>query len=96
MHAVHLGSKQTKNYVQQIYQSFTDQEIADRIAEMISPKGIKAKVQVIYQSIVDLHRACPKHTGDWYFSGNYPTLGGNKVANRAFMNWVEGKDQRAY
>ncbi|TXI14941.1 MAG: amidophosphoribosyltransferase [Pedobacter sp.] len=96
VHAVHLGSKQTKNYVQQIYQSFTDQEIADRIAEMISPKGIKAKVQVIYQSIVDLHRACPKHTGDWYFSGNYPTLGGNKVANRAFMNWVEGKDQRAY
>ncbi|WP_306552248.1 amidophosphoribosyltransferase [Daejeonella sp.] len=91
-----LGNKQVKNYVQEIYSQFTDQEISDRIAQIITPKDIKAEVKVIYQTLDNLHKAIPSHLGDWYFSGNYPTLGGNKVVNKAFMNWVEGKNQRAY
>jgi amidophosphoribosyltransferase len=91
-----LGNKQVKNYVQQIYNQFTDQQISDRIAQIITPKEIETEVQVIYQTLDNLHRAIPQHLGDWYFSGNYPTLGGNKVVNKAFMNWVEGKNQRAY
>ncbi|WP_291402735.1 amidophosphoribosyltransferase [Daejeonella sp.] len=91
-----LGNKQVKNHVQDIYSPFTDQEISDRIAQIITPKEIKAEVKVIYQTLDNLHKAIPAHLGDWYFSGNYPTLGGNKVVNKAFMNWVEGKNQRAY
>ena len=91
-----LGNKQVKNYVQDIYKPFTDQEISDRIAQIITPKEINAEVKVIYQTLDNLHKAIPAHLGDWYFSGNYPTLGGNKVVNKAFMNWVEGKNQRAY
>jgi len=91
-----LGNKQTMNYVQEIYSQFTDQEISDRIAQIITPKEIKAEVKVIYQTLDNLHKAIPSHLGDWYFSGNYPTPGGNKVVNKAFMNWVEGKNQRAY
>ncbi len=91
-----LGNKQVKNYVQQIYNQFTDQEISDRIAQIITPKEIKTQVQVIYQTLDNLHKAIPQHLGDWYFSGNYPTAGGNKVVNKAFMNWMEGKNQRAY
>lgn len=91
-----LGNKQVKNYVQDIYSPFTDQEISDRIAQIIRPKEINAEVKVIYQTLDNLHKAIPAHLGDWYFSGNYPTLGGNKVVNKAFMNWVEGKNQRAY
>ncbi|WP_395804936.1 amidophosphoribosyltransferase [Daejeonella sp.] len=91
-----LGNKQVKNHVQDIYSPFTDQEISDRIAQIITPKDINAEVKVIYQTLDNLHKAIPAHLGDWYFSGNYPTLGGNKVVNKAFMNWVEGKNQRAY
>jgi len=91
-----LGNKQTVNYVQEIYSQFTDQEISDRIAKIITPKEISSEVHVIYQTLENLHRATPAHLGDWYFSGNYPTPGGNKVVNKAFMNWVEGKNQRAY
>ena len=91
-----LGNKQVKNYVQQIYSLFTDQQISDRIAKIITPKEINTEVQVIYQTLDNLHKAIPDHLGDWYFSGNYPTPGGNKVVNKAFMNWVEGKNQRAY
>jgi amidophosphoribosyltransferase len=91
-----LGNKQVKNYVQEIYSQFTDQEISDRIAQIITPKEIKAEVKVLYQTLENLHKAIPSHLGDWYFSGNYPTPGGNKVVNKAFMNWVEGKNQRAY
>ena len=91
-----LGNKQVVNYVQQIYNQFTDQQISDRIAKIITPKDIQTEVQVIYQTLDNLHKAIPDHLGDWYFSGNYPTPGGNKVVNRAFMNWVEGKNQRAY
>ena len=91
-----LGNKQVKNYVQEIYSQFSDQEISDRIARIITPKEIKAEVKVLYQTLDNLHKAIPAHLGDWYFSGNYPTPGGNKVVNKAFMNWVEGKNQRAY
>ncbi len=84
------------NFVKAIYDPFTDEEISKKIAQIITPKEISAEVQVIYQTLDNLHIACPDHSGDWYFSGNYPTPGGNKVVNRAFMNWVEGKNQRAY
>ncbi len=91
-----LGNKQVKNYVQAIYNHFTDEEISDRIAQIITPKDTNTQIKVIYQTLDNLHKACPNHLGDWYFSGNYPTPGGNKVVNKAFMNWVEGKNQRAY
>ncbi len=91
-----LGNKQVKNCVQQIYNQFSDQEISDRIAKIITPKEIQTEVHVIYQTLDNLHKAIPDHLGDWYFSGNYPTPGGNKVVNKAFMNWMEGKNQRAY
>ena len=91
-----LPKEKTINYVKAIYEPFTDQEISDRIAQIITPKDMTAKVEVIYQTLENLHKACPKHTGDWYFSGDYPTPGGNKVVNRAFLNWMEGKNQRAY
>ena len=84
------------NYVKAIYEPFTDQEISDRIAKIITPKEIKAEVKVLYQTLDNLHIACPDHTGDWYFSGDFPTPGGNKVVNRAFANWMEGKNQRGY
>jgi amidophosphoribosyltransferase len=91
-----LPKEQVTNYVKAIYEPFTDQEISDRIAKIITPKDIKCEVHVIYQTLDNLHKACPDHTGDWYFSGNYPTPGGNKVVNRAFVNWMEGKNQRGY
>jgi amidophosphoribosyltransferase len=91
-----LPKEEVKNYVQAIYEPFDDQTISDRIAKIITPKNIKAEVIVLYQNLDNLHKACPDHAGDWYFSGNYPTPGGNKVVNRAFVNWVEGKNQRGY
>ena len=91
-----LPKEQVENYVKAIYEPFTDQEISDRIAKIITPKEINAEVQVIYQTLENLHKACPDHSGDWYFSGNFPTPGGNKVVNRAFANWMEGKNQRGY
>ncbi|MBK0382651.1 amidophosphoribosyltransferase [Pedobacter sp. SD-b] len=84
------------NHVKEIYAPFTPEEISDKIAQIITPKEISAKVEVIYQTLEGLHEACPNHLGDWYFSGDYPTPGGNKVVNRAFMNWMEGKNARAY
>ena len=90
------GSMKEKNLVQALYAHFTDEEISGRIAKIVTPTGINAQVEVIYQKLENLHAACPNHLGDWYFSGNYPTPGGNKVVNQAFMNWVEGNNQRAY
>jgi len=84
------------NHVKEIYAPFTPEEISDKIAQIITPKEVLAKVEVIYQTLEGLHEACPDHLGDWYFSGDYPTPGGNKVVNRAFMNWMEGKNARAY
>ncbi|WCT13961.1 class II glutamine amidotransferase [Mucilaginibacter jinjuensis] len=89
-------AEKEQNFVKAIYEPFTDQEISDRIAKIITPKGTKAEIKVIYQTLDNLHTACPDHLGDWYFSGDYPTPGGNKVVNRAFVNWMEGKNQRAY
>jgi amidophosphoribosyltransferase len=84
------------NHVQAIYAPFTDEQISERIAKIITPKDINCEVEVMYQTLDNLHKACPNHLGDWYFSGNYPTPGGNKVVNKAFMNWMEGKKVRAY
>ena len=87
---------EVKNFVNEIYDPFTAQEISDKIAEMLSSPEINAKIKIIFQTVEDLHAACPKNLGDWYFTGNYPTPGGNRVVNRAFMNFYEGKDARAY
>ena len=84
------------NFVTEIYKPFHPQEISDKIAFMLSSSDIKAEVKIIFQSIENLHNACPKNLGDWYFTGNYPTPGGNRVVNKAFMNFYEGKDARAY
>jgi amidophosphoribosyltransferase len=84
------------NYVTAIYEPFTAEEISDKIAEMLSSPEINAEVKIIFQTVEDLHIACPKNLGDWYFTGDYPTPGGNRVVNRAFMNFYEGKDARAY
>jgi amidophosphoribosyltransferase len=90
------GQLQCKNVVRGVYEPFTPQQISDKIAEMITTPGLQIPVQVIYQTIEDLHESCPTNTGDWYFTGNYPTPGGNRVCNRAFMNYMEGKNVRGY
>jgi amidophosphoribosyltransferase len=84
------------NHVKKLYAPFTDEEISDKIAEIISDENIQAKVKLIFQSVDDLHKACPKNLGDWYFTGNYPTAGGNRVVNRAYINFYEGNPERAY
>ena len=84
------------NVVKEIYKPFTAQEVSDKIAQLLKPKDLKAELQLIYQSIEGLHSSCPNHLGDWYFTGNYPTPGGNRVANKAFVHFMEGKLVRAY
>lgn len=91
-----LKDREIVNYVKEIYAPFSDQQISNKIAEMLSSSDINAEVKIIFQSVDNLHIACPKDLGDWYFTGNYPTAGGNRVVNRAFMNFYEGKDARAY
>ncbi|WP_040279491.1 amidophosphoribosyltransferase [Psychroserpens damuponensis] len=91
-----LKDKEVKNYVKDLYDQFTADEISDKIAELISDPSVKAKVKTIFQPIENLHKACPKNLGDWYFTGNYPTPGGNRVVNRAFVNFYEGNKERAY
>ena len=91
-----LPKEQIKNYVKEIYAPFDNQEVSDKIAQLLTPDTINAEVAIIYQSVENLHIACPDDLGDWYFTGNYPTPGGNKVVNKAFMNYVEGKNERAY
>jgi amidophosphoribosyltransferase len=86
----------TENIVKQVYKSFTTEQISSKIAELITPKDIQIPVEVIFQSIETLHQSCPNNLGDWYFTGNYPTPGGNRVVNRAFMNYMEGKNVRGY
>ena len=85
-----------ENVVKQVYKPFTAEEISAKIAQLITPAGIDIPVDVIFQSIEDLHKACPNNLGDWYFTGNYPTPGGNKVVNKAFINYMEGKNERGY
>lgn len=91
-----MDKEKVINYVKEIYEPFTYDEISKEIARIITPSDINAEVGVIYQTLENLHIACPDHLGDWYFSGDYPTPGGNKVVNKAYMNWMEGKNTRAY
>ena len=91
-----LPKEEMVNYVKEIYRPFTDGQVSDKIAEMLKPKGINAEVEIVYQTVDNLHQACPNDQGDWYFTGNYPTPGGNKVVNTAFINYVEGINKRAY
>lgn len=90
------GELHTENVVRNIYKPFTTLQISDKIAELITPPEVTTPVEVIYQTIEDLHTCCPTNTGDWYFTGNYPTPGGNKVVNKAFLNYIEGKNERGY
>lgn len=91
-----IPKEEVINYVKEIYQPFTAEQISDKIAELLTESDIKAEVKIIYQSIEDLHDAVPNDLGDWYFTGNYPTPGGNKVVNKSFINYIEGKNERAY
>jgi amidophosphoribosyltransferase len=93
---ISLPKEEMKNYVKEIYAPFSAEEISSKISQILKPKGTKAEVEIIFQSIGDLHIACPNHNGDWYFTGNYPTPGGNKVVTKAFINYIEGNKKRAY
>jgi amidophosphoribosyltransferase len=92
----HLPKEKIKNYVQELYDLFDYEEVTHKIAEIVTPPDIMPEVQLIYQTLKGLHEACPNNTGDWYFSGNFPTPGGNRVVNKAFLNYMENKNVRAY
>ena len=91
-----LPKEEVTNAVKRIYAPFSDEKISDQIAELLKPSELKANLKIVFQKIENVHKACPGHLGDWYFSGDYPTPGGNKVVNKAFINWVEHRDERAY
>ncbi|KPK86066.1 MAG: amidophosphoribosyltransferase [Bacteroides sp. SM23_62_1] len=91
-----LPKEEVINYVKMIYESFTYEQVSDKVGELLRSKNIRAEVRIVYQTVENLHRACPNHKGDWYFTGDYPTPGGNKVANRSFINYIEGRNERAY
>jgi len=91
-----LPKEQIVNYVKEIYKPFTPEQISAKISELLKSKEVNADVEIVFQTIENLHDACPNDTGDWYFTGNYPTPGGNKVVNKSFINFIEGKNQRAY
>jgi amidophosphoribosyltransferase len=93
---VGIADSEVKNFVKEIYDPFTPEEISIKIAEILRPKEMKADLEIIFQSIGTLHKACPDHPGDWYFTGDFPTPGGNRVVNKAFMYFVEGRTERAY
>ena len=93
---VNLPKEQVRNFVKEIYAPFSNEEVSAKIAELLTPPTIKAKVEIVFQTVENLHIACPDHLGDWYFTGDYPTPGGNKVVNKAFINWVEKRNERAY
>lgn len=93
---VDLKDKDVKNFVKDIYSPFTDEEISEKISELLSDEEVNADVDIIFQPVENLHKACPKNLGDWYFTGDYPTVGGNRVVNRAFINFYEGNKERAY
>ena len=96
MAATNIDNKDQTNYIKALYDQFTDDEISAKITEIVRPKGMKAELEVVYQTVENLHKACPDNSGDWYFTGNYPTPGGHRVVNKAFMNFFEGKEGRAY
>ena len=91
-----LPKEQMINPVKDIYSPFTDEQISDKIAQLVTHPKVKSRVEIVFQTVENLHRAIPHHTGDWYFTGNYPTPGGNKVVNKAFVNYIEGRNERAY
>lgn len=91
-----IADPEPSNYVQSLYNLFTDDEISAKIAEIVKPESMTSELEVVYQSVENLHKAIPNHTGDWYFTGDYPTNGGHKVVNKAFVNFMEGKKVRAY
>lgn len=88
----HLPKEEIVNFVTEIYKPFTQDEVSVQIAKMLTPNEVDCEVQLVYQTIEGLHKACPNHTGDWYFTGNYPTPGGNRLVNKAFINYYEGKE----
>lgn len=92
----HLPKEQIVNYAKEIFAPFTDDEVSEKITQLLTDKDVEAEVEVVYQSIDNLHKACPNDLGDWYFTGNYPTPGGNRVVNNAFIDFIEGKHRRAY
>ncbi|MBC7406827.1 MAG: amidophosphoribosyltransferase, partial [Arcicella sp.] len=94
--AIEMGTATEENYVKAIYEPFTVEEISEKIAELVKPKNLKAELAIVYQTVENLNKACPNDTGDWYFTGNYPTPGGNKVVNTAFVNFMKGVEIRAY
>ena len=96
LNALENGTAEQENFVKAIYAPFTDEEISDKIAEIVRPKGLKAELSIVYQTVANLNVACPDHLGDWYFTGNFPTPGGNQVVNKAFVNFMKGIEVRAY
>lgn len=92
----HMADSKVTNFVKEIYHPFTEDEISDKIAEILKPEEIQSSVKIIFQTVENLHKACPKNLGDWYFTGEYPTAGGNRVVNKAFINFYEGNNERAY
>ena len=91
-----LPKNEQHNCVQEIFSAFSANEISAKVAQLVTPEKTEAQVEVIFQTIEGLHNACPEHTGDWYFTGNYPTPGGHRVVNRAFINYMAGRNERAY
>ncbi len=91
-----IDSEDQANYVKELYDQFSYDEVSEKITDIVRPEGLKAELEVVYQTVDNLHQACPKNLGDWYFTGNYPTPGGNRVVNKAFINFMEGKEVRAY
>jgi amidophosphoribosyltransferase len=96
LNALENGTAEEENFVKAIYAPFTDEEISDKIAEIVRPKGLKAELSIVYQTVANLNVACPDHLGDWYFTGNFPTPGGNQVVNKSFVNFMKGIEVRAY
>jgi amidophosphoribosyltransferase len=88
--------EQIENKVKLLYDRYTDKQLEDEIALLVTPKDMKAEVEIVFQTIDALHASCPNHLGDWYFSGNYPTPGGNKVVNKSYIYYMEGRTERAY
>ena len=93
---VTLSDDKVVNYVKEVYAPFSDEEISGKICDLLLPKDFASEVAVIFQTVDNLHKACPENLGDWYFTGDYPTAGGNRVVNRAFINFYEGNKERAY
>ena len=91
-----LPKEQNVNRVKAIYEPFSADELSQEISLLLTPKGMNAEVKIVFQTIEGFHASCPDHTGDWYFTGNFPTPGGNKVVNRAYVYYVEGRKERAY